>query len=140
MTDKQLIQEAFLAQKVSYAPYSKFHVGAALLTKEGKIYRGCNVEVAGQSSSICAERTAFSKAISDGEKEFEAIAIVGGPEGISKDQYEYCPPCGVCRQVMAEFCDLNDFRIILAKREEEYEVYSLNELLPLTFKRKDIAK
>ncbi|MCR1899556.1 cytidine deaminase [Irregularibacter muris] len=140
MTDKQLIREAFIAREASYAPYSKFHVGAALLTKKGDIYRGCNVEIAGQSSSNCAERTAFFKAISNEEKEFEAIVIVGGPEGTLQNEYDYCAPCGVCRQVMAEFCDLKEFRVILARTEEDYKVYSLEELLPLSFARKDITK
>ena len=140
MTDKQLIQEAFLAQTFSYAPYSNFHVGAALLTKKGEIYRGCNIENAAYTPSNCAERTAFFKAISEGERDFEAIAIVGSTEGTPRDQYDYCEPCGVCRQIMAEFCDLNEFRIILARTEDDYKTYSLNELLPLSFTGKDMRK
>ena len=140
MTDKQLIQEAFLAQTFSYAPYSNFHVGAALLTKKGEIYRGCNIENAAYTPSNCAERTAFFKAISEGERDFEAIAIVGSTEGTPRDQYDYCAPCGVCRQIMAEFCDLNEFRIILARTEDDYKTYSLNELLPLSFTGKDMRK
>ena len=130
MTDKELILEALLAQKASHAPVSNFHVGAALLGKNGTVYRGCNIEISGLSSSICAERTAFFKAVSSEVKEFEAIVIVGGREG----QPEYCSPCGICRQVMTDFCDVDTFRVILAKTEEDYQVYTLGELLPHHFK------
>ena len=131
---KELVKIAIKMQDRSYVPYSHFHVGAALLAKNGKIYTGCNVENAAYGPSNCAERTAIFKAVSEGDKDFAAIAIVGGPEEdlgkvVIKD---YCPPCGVCRQVLSEFCD-KDFQIILAKSPDDYKVYSLGELLPLSF-------
>lgn len=129
MTDRELITEAKRAARSSYAPYSHFNVGAALLTADGKVYSGCNIENAAYSPTNCAERTAFFKAISEGEREFSAIAIVGGK---NLDFSDFCPPCGVCRQVMSEFCD-GDFRIILGRNDEEYKVYTLKELLPLSF-------
>lgn len=125
-----LILSAIDAMKYSYTPYSNFKVGAALLTKNQKVYTGCNIENASYTPSNCGERTAFFKGISDGEKEFEAIAIVGGKNGEIED---YCPPCGVCRQVMMEFCDPKTFQIILAKSPSEYKVYNLEELLPKGF-------
>lgn len=126
----QLIGEAIAAMQYSYSPYSHFRVGAALLTKSGKIYRGCNIENAAYTPTNCAERTAFFKAVSDGELEFEAICIVGGKDGSLE---EYAPPCGVCRQVMMEFCDPETFQIILATDEEHYAEFTLKELLPLGF-------
>ena len=127
---KELVRQAFLAQQQAYAPYSEFLVGAALLTEDGKIYQGCNIENAGYTATNCAERTAFFKAVSEGVKEFDAICIVGGKGGVVT---EYAPPCGVCRQVMMEFCDPETFQIILAKSEKEYKTYLLKELLPLSF-------
>ena len=127
---RELIAKATQMLKLSYTPYSHFKVGAALLTKGGKIYGGCNVENAAYGPSICAERTAFVKAVSEGELEFAAIAIVGGPEGKIMD---FCPPCGVCRQVIREFCDPKSFYIILARSEADYWVYTLEELLPMSF-------
>lgn len=138
MKYSELIKEAFLARNSSYAPYSHFHVGAALLTADGKIYRGCNIESASHTPSCCAERTAFFKAVSSGERDFKAIAIVAAAADTPLEDFEYCAPCGVCRQVMAEFCDLDDFEVILAKSEEEYKIYSINELLPLSFTGKDL--
>ena len=138
MTELELIKEAFQAQSFSYAPYSNFCVGAALLTKSGKVYHGCNIENAALTPTNCAERTAFFKAISEGEKEFEKIAIVGSPKDTKKDEVDYCAPCGVCRQVMAEFCDTKEFRVILARSEEDYKEYLLEELLPLSFTNKDL--
>jgi cytidine deaminase len=130
-TDKELIDLAIEARKMSYSPYSGFRVGAALLTKDGRIYTGCNIENAAYTPSNCAERTAFFKAISEGAREFEAIAVVGGPgEAISE---EVTAPCGVCRQVMQEFCDPATFRILLPKADGTYEVYVLKDLLPLGF-------
>ncbi len=125
---KTLITQAQAARERSYSPYSHFCVGAALLTKSGKVYLGCNIENAAYSATVCAERTAFFKAVSEGEREFEAIAIVGGREG---EICEFCSPCGVCRQVMAEFCN-KDFKIILGN-ENKFEAYTLDKLLPLTF-------
>lgn len=130
MNPKELIAEAFIARKRSYSPYSHFMVGAALLTKSGKIYSGCNIENASYSPSNCAERTAFFKAVSEGETEFEAIAIVGGSVASKPD---YTAPCGVCRQVMMEFCDSKTFRILIAKSEEEYIEKTLGDLLPFGF-------
>ena len=124
-----LIQTATKMLDFSYVPYSHFHVGAALLTKSGKIYTGCNIENAAYGPSNCAERTAIFKAVSEGEKEFQAIAIVGGPEGKIED---FCPPCGVCRQVMAEFCD-KDFKIILSNGKKEVKTFTLSDLLPESF-------
>ena len=114
----------------SYTPYSNFKVGAALLGKNGRIYAGCNIENAGYTATNCAERTAFFKAVSEGVREFQAICVVGGKEGILT---EYTAPCGVCRQVMMEFCDPDTFQIILAVDKEHYQVYTLKELLPLGF-------
>lgn len=126
----QLIQEAIAAMQYSYSPYSHFRVGAALLAKSGKIYRGCNIENAAYTPTNCAERTAFFKAVSEGELKFEAICIVGGKNGKLE---EYAPPCGVCRQVMMEFCDPETFQIILATDETHYTEFTLKELLPLGF-------
>ncbi|MCR4944130.1 MAG: cytidine deaminase [Clostridium sp.] len=139
MIDKKLlIQKAFDAQKFSYAPYSNFNVGAALLCANGKIYEGCNIENASFTPTNCAERTAFFKAISEGVKDFTAIAIVGNPKGVKQGEGEYCAPCGVCRQVMAEFCDLKNFKVILAKSIDDYIEYTLEEILPLAFTGKDL--
>ena len=123
---KELLDRAIKAREHAYVPYSGFKVGAALLTKSGKIYEGANIENASFSLTNCAERTAFFKAVYDGEREFEAIAIVGG-----KDDLVFCPPCGACRQVMNEFCK-GDFKIILLDKGEE-KVYSFDEILPLKF-------
>ena len=127
---RQLIREAIAAMQYSYSLYSHFRVGAALLTKGGKIYRGCNIENAAYGPTNCAERTAFFKAVSEGELDFDAICIVGGKDGILE---EYAPPCGVCRQVMMEFCNPETFKIILATDEVHYTEYTLGELLPLGF-------
>ncbi len=127
---KNLVLDAIDAMKNTYSPYSHHHVGAALLTKNKKVYKGCNIENAAFSPTNCAERTAFFKAISEGETEFSAIAIVGGKDGILKD---FCSPCGVCRQVMREFVDPKSFLVILARSEEDYLIFFLEELLPLSF-------
>ena len=126
----QLIETAIEQLQYSYTPYSGFKVGAALLAKNGVIYTGCNIENAAYTPTNCAERTAFFKAVREGVKEFEAICIVGGKEGILT---EYAPPCGVCRQVMMEVCDPEEFEIILATDTEHYDIYTLKELLPLGF-------
>ena len=132
--DKKLIEEmidlAIEQLNYSYTPYSGFKVGAALLTKEGKIYKGCNIENAAYTPTNCAERTAFFKAVSEGERAFQAICVVGGKDGILT---EYAAPCGVCRQVMMEFCDPDTFQIILATSKDQYEIFTLKELLPLGF-------
>lgn len=123
-----LMQAAEAARLLSYSPYSHFCVGAALLGKSGKIYTGCNIENAAYTPTNCAERTAFFKAVSEGEREFTAIAITGGREG---DAPSFCAPCGVCRQVMAEFCD-GDFAILLGNSQGLTEM-TLAELLPERF-------
>lgn len=138
MTDmiiKDMIRQAIDMLKKSYVPYSKFHVGAALLGKSKKIYTGCNIENATYTPTNCAERTAFFKAVSEGEHEFVGIAVVGGKGGKITD---YCPPCGVCRQVMQEFCDPKKFIVILARSENDYWAYTLEDLLPLGFSVKNL--
>lgn len=126
---EQLCAEALRMRERSYAPYSHFRVGAALLGADGMVYGGCNIENASYTPTNCAERTAFFKAISEGAREFTAIAIAGGPED---GELDYCAPCGVCRQVMMEFCGA-DFEIILARSEQDYRVFRLVELLPMGF-------
>lgn len=126
---EKLIKKAIEMLNFSYAPYSNFHVGAALLTSEGEIYTGCNIENVAYGPSNCAERTAIFKAVSEGKKEFEAIAVVGGKNGKIEN---FCPPCGVCRQVLAEFCK-KDFEIVLAKSTNEYKIMTLEQLLPESF-------
>ena len=126
----QLIETAIEQLKYSYTPYSGFKVGAALLAKNGTVYTGCNIENAAYTPTNCAERTAFFKAVSEGVKEFDAICIVGGKNGVLT---EYAPPCGVCRQVMMEFCDPERFRIVLGKGDLSFREYTLKELLPLGF-------
>ena len=129
MNDKDLVKLAFEAKKMAYTPYSNFKVGAALLAKDGKVYTGCNIESASYTPTNCAERTAFFKAVSEGTTEFEAIAVVGSPVG---EKADLCQPCGVCRQVMAEFCS-SDFRIIMSDEDYNLQVCSLDELLPYRF-------
>ena len=131
MTNAELILEAKNARERAYAPYSKYMVGAALLTRSGKIYHGCNIENAAYGPTNCAERTAFFKAIYDGEREFEKIAIVGGMQGMEAD--DTCAPCGVCRQVMMEFCNLKSFKIVLANGKDKEMELTLEELFPYGF-------
>ncbi|WP_411678522.1 cytidine deaminase [Caproicibacter sp.] len=138
MDEKELAAAAIEARKMAYTPYSGFQVGAALLTKSGRVYQGCNIENAAYTPSNCAERTAFFKAVSEGEREFAAIAIVGGKAG--QDITDFCPPCGVCRQVMMEFCDPDEFKVILAKSPEERKTLSLHELLPLGFSGRNLEE
>lgn len=130
-TVRTLIAEAAEARRRAYTPYSHYQVGAALLGRDGRIVTGCNIENAAYTPTICAERTAFFKAVSEGIREFRAIAVVGSPAGETLTQYAY--PCGVCRQVMAEFCSLDDFEIIVARSEEDYRVMTLRALLPECF-------
>ena len=134
MTHGELIALAAQARKMAYAPYSGFRVGAALLGKSGKVYTGCNVENAAYTPTNCAERTAVFKAVSEGEREFSAIAIVGGK---GDEVADFCAPCGVCRQVLAEFCD-GDFRVVLGT-PDNIRVYSFAEILPLSFGKNDLA-
>lgn len=128
MTDKELMLLAIEARNSAYTPYSHFKVGAALVSSNGKVYTGANIENAAYTPTICAERVAFFKAVNQGERNFAKIAIVGGKEGEKSD---FCAPCGVCRQVMAEFCKSN-FQIILGN-EDDIKVYTLSELLPERF-------
>lgn len=127
---QELIETAAAQLAFSYTPYSHFKVGAALLAKNGRVYTGCNIENAAYTPTNCAERTAIFKAVSEGVREFEAICIVGGPEGRIVD---YTPPCGVCRQVMMEFCQPEEFQIILAKGKDDYWIYKLKDLMPQGF-------
>ena len=136
MDNIKLIDSAIEAMARSYAPYSGYNVGAALLTKSGKVYLGCNIENAAFTPTNCAERTAFFKAVSEGEREFAAIAIVGGKGGVIKGA---AAPCGVCRQVMMEFCDPDEFVILLGKADG-HEQYTLRELLPLGFGRDNLSE
>ncbi len=131
MREEELIREAYEAKKAAYTPYSGFAVGAALLTKSGKVYRGCNIENAAYSPTNCAERTAVFKAVSEGEKEFEAIAIVG-------DGDDYLSPCGVCRQVLAEFVQPEEFWVIMVGKDEDYRKSTLLELFPSSFSKSSL--
>ena len=127
----EMIRSAIEARKKAYAPYSGYMVGAAVLTNELRIYTGCNIENASYTPSICAERTALSKAVSEGWRRLKAIAIVGSPKGDTISQYAF--PCGVCRQVMREFADPEEFVVITARSEQDYKLYRLYELLPESF-------
>ena len=135
MTNQELCTLAIKAMDRAYVPYSGYTVGAALLTASGKVYIGCNIENAAYSPTICAERTAIFKAVSEGELNFSKIAIVGGFHG---NVTELFMPCGVCRQVMAEFCD-DDFEVIVAKSEDDFEVFTLSQLLPSGFSKKNLS-
>lgn len=138
MTNRELIEEAKKARLHAYTPYSHYQVGAALVTAEGKIYHGCNIENAAYGPSNCAERTAFFRAVYEGERNFAKIAIVGGPEGDAADAP--CAPCGVCRQVMREFCDPKTFRIILSDGPDKEIDLSLEDMLPLSFGPENLGK
>lgn len=129
MDDKELIGLAFQAMEKAYAPYSDHKVGAALLCADGRVYTGCNIENASYTPTVCAERVAFFKAVSDGVREFRKIAVVGGKNG---HVTSYFVPCGVCRQVMSEFCG-DDFLVIIAKSKDDYLCKTLNDLLPCRF-------
>ena len=135
MTDKELLMKAIEARGFAYAPYSDHKVGAALVGKSGKIYTGCNVENAAYTPTNCAERTALFKAVSEGETEFVAIAVVGG---LGDTLSEVCAPCGVCRQVLAEFCD-GDFKIVMGT-PDKIVTSTLAELLPYSFGRGNLSK
>ena len=126
MTEQELCRAAIAMLDRSYSPYSHFPVGAALECSDGTVFTGCNIENAAYGLTICAERTAIFKAISEGHRDFKRIVIAGKSE-------DYCVPCGSCRQVMMEFCDPEEFQIILATSKKQYEIFPLNELLPLGF-------
>jgi len=132
MSNQQLAKQAIEAKALAYAPYSGFHVGAALLAADGTVYTGCNIESAAFSPTCCAERTALVKAVSEGVREFTAIAVSGGPDGA-----DYCYPCGVCRQMLYEFGG-EKLQVIIAKSEEDYRIHLLSELLPYGFGAKDL--
>jgi cytidine deaminase len=132
MEEKQLINEAIAAREMAYVPYSTFKVGAALLTKEGTVYRGCNIENAGYSMTNCAERTAFFKAVSEGEKEFVSLAVVADTEGPIS-------PCGACRQVISEFCD-PEMEVILTNLKGDIQKTTVAALIPGAFGPKDLNK
>lgn len=132
----ELIETAVDQLQYSYVPYSGFRVGAALLAQNGRLYTGCNIENAAYTPTNCAERTAFFKAVSEGVRDFQAICVVGGPDGRMES---YAPPCGVCRQVMMEFCDPEEFEIILATGKEDYKIWKLKELMPLGFGPDNLA-
>lgn len=135
MNDKlirSLIETAAARRSFSYAPYSHYRVGAALLAGDGRVFTGCNIENAAFTPGICAERTAFARAVSEGVRDFEAVCIVGGKEEETVPS-AYSVPCGVCRQVMMEFCDPETFRIIVATDTDHYEVFLLKDLLPRGF-------
>ncbi len=138
METQELIRKALEVRQKAYAPYSGFMVGAALLCKDGRIFTGCNIENASYGATNCAERTAFFKAVSEGYREFTAIAIAGGDR--EAQSLEYCAPCGICRQVMSEFCDSDAFLVILPRSEEDYKSYTLGQLLPLGFTSADMEK
>ena len=132
MNKKDLCKAAIKALENSYSPYSNCRVGAALLCENGRVYIGCNIENASFSPTICAERTAFAKAISEGERKFSAIAVAGSKNGA----LTAFSPCGVCRQVMAEFCE-KDFKILVVSNNENFEEYTLEQLLPSSFDLKE---
>ncbi len=130
MEDKHLISLAMEARQKAYAPYSGFLVGAALLAESGKVYQGCNIENASYGATNCAERTAVFRAVSEGERSFSAIAIVGG---LRDRELTYAYPCGICRQVLREFCDPDRMWVIIARSETDYKKMKLDELLPESF-------
>ena len=132
MDNQQLITLALKAREKAYAPYSHFAVGAAVLTKGGLVYTGCNIENASYGATNCAERTAVFKAVSEGKREYTAIAVVGGPEGKMPDGNSVCSPCGVCRQVLREFCDTETFRVYMTDGSKLISA-TLEELLPVSF-------
>lgn len=134
MNEKELCREAVDAMKNAYAPYSGYKVGAVLLTEKGKLFAGCNIENAAYTPTVCAERVALFNAISSGERNFTAIAVAGGKDGVISGAF---PPCGVCRQVMAEFC-APDFTVLVVTGEDSYKKYTLNELFPQAFTPKNI--
>lgn len=134
MNEKELCREAIDAMKNAYAPYSGYKVGAALLTEKGKLFAGCNIENAAYTPTVCAERVTLFNAISSGERNFTAIAVAGGKDGVISGAF---PPCGVCRQVMAEFC-APDFTVLVVTGEDSYKKYTLNELFPQAFTPKNI--
>ena len=139
VTVQMLIERALEARTYSYSPYSGFQVGAALLARDGQVFTGCNIENAGYTPTNCVERTAFFKAVSEGVRDFAAIAVVAGPAD-TKGDLLMGAPCGVCLQVMMEFCDPETFQIIIAASPEKYEIFTLKEMLPRGFGPKDLGR
>ncbi|MCR5734671.1 MAG: cytidine deaminase [Lachnospiraceae bacterium] len=134
MDIKELINEALDARKKAYSPYSKYKVGAALLCRNGKVCKGCNIENASYGATNCAERTAVFKAVSEGDTDFEAIVIAGGPEGDDPENLsDYASPCGICRQVLSEFSADGELMVILARSVQDHKTFKLKELLPESF-------
>ena len=133
MDNQELIKAAMEAKEHAYVPYSHFRVGAALLTRDGRVFQGCNIENVGYTPTNCAERTAFFKAVYEGVRDFEAIAVNG-------DADDYLYPCGVCRQVMAEFCDPKTFRILVSNKNGDYLEYTLEQLFPGAFTPEELEK
>ena len=129
MSEEKLMEAAIAARKMSYAPYSSYQVGAALLTEDGSIYTGCNVENASYGATCCAERTAVFKAVSEGKRSIKMIAIAGG----SGDKLNLAHPCGICRQVLREFCDPGKMKVIVGTSASSFQSYTLEELLPESF-------
>ncbi len=138
MNNMDLLKEAKIARERAYTPYSNFKVGAALLTKSGKIYHGCNIENAAYSPTNCGERTAFFRAVYEGERDFDRIAVVGSPEGVEPDMPT--APCGVCRQVMMEFCDPETFTIIMPDGNGGALEVLLKDLVPYGFGPENLKK
>jgi len=133
--EQKLMRTAMEYRKRSYSPYSGYQVGAALLSVDGEIFGGCNIENAAFSPTNCAERTALFKAVSEGKKDFKAIAVVGGKAG---ESLEFCTPCGVCRQALVEFCNPKEFVVYLGTGTDDYKGYLLEELLPFSFSPKNV--
>jgi len=129
-TAARLVSLALEMVPRAYAPYSRFQVGAAVLAESGKMYGGANVENASYPAGICAERNAIAHAVASGERRLAAIAVCGGKDGAVSD---YCPPCGICRQTMREFCDPEEFRVVVARSQSDFKIYSLAQLLPESF-------
>ena len=130
MDYEKIIRLAIREVQAAYAPYSRFQVGAAVLASSGKVYSGANVENSSYGATVCAERNAIFAAVNAGERKLVAIAVCGGKDGVVTD---YCPPCGVCRQVMREFCDPDEFKVLVVKSADEYRAFTLAELLPESF-------
>ena len=130
---EKLIEEAFEGRKMAYAPYSQFLVGTAILCDNGKIYKGCNIENGSYGASNCGERTAIFSAISNGDRQFRGICVVGGKEKSDTQVETYAYPCGICRQVMSEFVNLDSFFVIIAKSKTDYKIFTLREILPHSF-------
>ena len=130
MDYEKIIRLAIREVQAAYAPYSRFQVGAAVLASSGNVYSGANVENSSYGATVCAERNAIFAAVNAGERKLVAIAVCGGKDGVVTD---YCPPCGVCRQVMREFCDPDEFKVLVVKSADEYKAFTLAELLPESF-------